>query len=342
MMSTNAKQPPGWPWENNWLELASVPEPFRTFLQQVQEFAESLILGTPVWDPPPKLAQSIYGMTADFELYSEAKRTSLGSYAIAMDGGAPIQLWDTFQRMLSNPEVLPDIGEAPQDYFGKPALMLFGPITFAEGVKALKEGDENQPPLGDAERTSVLKLLIHRSLQFMYLHEVCHIFEGHCDYLKTSFTVPKRIRRAFEHIADAKATGFALLFESLASRVQGTQFPRLKTDGYRLWGFSIATWYHLVEAVEDQAGVGTERSYPRATLRSVIANASPLGGPVDYVTNTRQEVFAQISRGFNEAHDAWAAMGWGKRTELTDDEVNQAFAEIEEAERLVRSSSDVQ
>jgi hypothetical protein len=331
MTDDRATVPTDWPWGKNWIQLYQLPEPFRSYFVQVQEFVENLLSGTNVWQPPSFFSEISWGMTGDVGLNSEAKATLTGKYAIALDAGAPIQLWDTFCRLLANPSVLSDIGEAPREPFVPQALMKFHPVWDPRRAEAIRAGSTKQAPLGNELRVDCLGFLIHKSLQFMYLHELAHILEGHVDYLAFQLANSVDELRGLEYRADARAAILALFLESLRGKPKDDDHLVLK-EQFRLWGFAICTWFLLVEAFDQAASSGGtpfSSRYPVASVRSFLVNGTVAGSPPTY-NNTfkRDKVLAAVTRGFEEAHKAWEDMGWGTYQYPTMADVNQAMTEI--------------
>jgi len=142
---------------------------------------------------------------------------------------------------------------------------------------------------------------------------------------------------AFEHLADCYATIWAIKFECVARATQGDEFSRLRTDGFRLWGFAVCTLFHLFEAFEEAPQTGAERSHPRAALRSILVNAAISGGPSTYGDIPASHILGEISRGFDEAHTAWSDVGWGPRAEISSSEVDLALTDVSNTEQALGS-----
>jgi hypothetical protein len=338
MTGNRAAFPADWPWKDNWISIDQLREgpPVAVeaafYFIKVQKFIENLLGGTEDWEPPPFFSEILWGLTGSGVLNSEARITSTGKYAIALDAIAPIQLMDTFYRLLANPSVLCDIGDAPREPFVPQALLKYPPIIKGaqskdqSDVVAIRAGSTKAPPMGNQRRVNCVSFLTYNSLQFMYMHELAHIVEGHTGYIDAHFLNSPDEKRGLEYRADAiAATTYLTLPESLRGKPRDGD-PLIKKEQFRLWGFAICTWFLLLESFKDQA-VSSE-GYPMASVRSLLVNGAIGGGPPTYNEFTRDEVLAAVTRGFREAHKAWEDMGWGVSQSPTEVDRDQAMEDI--------------
>jgi hypothetical protein len=108
-----------------------------------------------------------------------------GTYGISLSYGAVVILTDLFTRMLSYRDVFSEIGSSTKELHNKPTLN-----DFVDDVKSLidfdKFGEEDKfnwiiPQ--DETRQQFSKFLFIKAIDFLILHELYHILNGHLDFL---------------------------------------------------------------------------------------------------------------------------------------------------------------
>jgi hypothetical protein len=101
-----------------------------------------------------------------------------GEYCIGINSGVVLLFGFLFGHFLSNREVLPDIGD-PNEEASNPPLL---PFLVFDAAKMIEAGILPVSPVNNV-RFGYSQFLLEMAFDFLVSHEVCHIVNGHVDYL---------------------------------------------------------------------------------------------------------------------------------------------------------------
>lgn len=167
----------------------------QTYAEQIQGFVPAQLDGS--------IKQADFCLLHDFSL-NAVTNLAHQTAAIGITVGAPVFLHDLFCGLLSHPGVLKDIGAAHEEQqrfksFEIPqSIDPFKPLHDPEYVVAPRF-----MPLGKARR-AYAELMTHIALDFLFLHEVCHLLAGHLPYRRAKLSCHTEIT-AFGEAAVATA-----------------------------------------------------------------------------------------------------------------------------------------
>lgn len=205
--------------------------------------------------------------------------TDGGFNLIAFNVGAPVAFLKLYETLLSNPHILPDVGDPSKDPAWQADL----------STTDLQDGDANIFPAGvdritsDPTRAAFIHHCTQFAMDFIYWHEVFHVLCGHVGYcarrsgqavglpeLEGRPDMSAATSQALELEADLNAaavTGGAWLREALSP---GVPF-RDGQEALRTWAFSLA----IVFLVFDQSGAQVrdyrQATHPHPAIRAGIA-----------------------------------------------------------------------
>ena len=212
-----------------------------------------------------------------------------GRYFIGMNRGAVSSLAVLFDRMLADPEVLPFIGDPREETADLPLLPNIG-LDFERSFATVPEFPGPQSPFRQATALRLWEL----ALDFLTVHEITHIANGHVDYLRnrqgvsaieeagrpawaSSSSEYKLTHQTMEMDADAMAVHISL--ENEWGRVTG-KYPRRSPEWEWIydrpgvvslqWSWAVSTLFRLMGDARLVGGEITQEIYPRPRLRTVM------------------------------------------------------------------------
>lgn len=215
---------------------------------------------------------------------------SEGRYFIGIHRGAVSSLAVLFDRMLADPEVLPFIGDPREETADLPLLPDIG-LDFEKSFATVPAFPGPQNPA----RQATARRLWELALDFLTVHEITHIANGHVDYLRnyqgisaieeadksawaSSSSEYKLTRQTMEMDADAMAVHISLSSEW--GRVTG-KYPRPGPEWDDIysrpgmvslqWSWAVSTLFRLMGDARLVGGDVTQEIYPRPRLRTVMA-----------------------------------------------------------------------
>lgn len=180
------------------------PRLYQTYSEQIQSFVPA--------QPDGSIKRAAFCLLHDFSL-NAVTNLAQQTAAIGITVGAPVLLHDLFCGLLSHPGVLKDIGDArgEQQRFERFEI----PQSIAPFIPLDEPGYVVAPrfmPLGRARR-AYAELMTHIALDFLFLHEVCHLLAGHLPYRRARLSCHTEIT-AFDE-ADDEITPDALTHHAI-------------------------------------------------------------------------------------------------------------------------------
>lgn len=212
-----------------------------------------------------------------------------GRYFIGIHRGTVASLAVLFDRMLADPEVLTFIGDPREENANLPLLPDIG-LDFERSFTTVPEFPGPQDPA----RQATARRLWELALDFLTVHEITHIANGHIDYLSSYQSVSavdevgkaswapwtpesKLTSQTMEMDADAMAVHISLMSEW--GRVTG-RYPRPGPEWDDIysrpgvvslqWSWAVSTLFRLMGDARLTGGDVTQESYPRPRLRAVM------------------------------------------------------------------------
>ena len=260
-------------------------------------------------------------------------------YAIAIDAGTGLQVYNAVVSLLSHPDTLRSHRTVPgRPLAGRLALQL---LT-SEGA-ILKFGPQRGQaiPPNDPKLLNGFKAICTFAHYFLFLHELAHVIGGHvergAELVRESHSLRPSQRQEFmethrfplEFLADAYSVSLATnLVNTLVAGVRTPSDRSARSDVLDhlvYWGFAVAVVFLLFETL---SVTGAEKTYPTASERAFysryFALAKSDGVPLGFSHVPTAEGFAAISRGYEEALTAWDALGWERKNIVPTD--SQAMA----------------
>jgi hypothetical protein len=122
------------------------------------------------------------GITMKLQLGSHAAIAGSGKgYAIAIDAGSTLQLYNTLIRLFAHPGTLKRFRSKPAPPMRKPLAL---PLMRAEGGVELMFGGNSASPEAplDPKLQHYMGGVFTFTHYFLFLHELCHIIGGHVEY----------------------------------------------------------------------------------------------------------------------------------------------------------------
>jgi hypothetical protein len=182
-----------------------------------------------------------------------------GTYFIGLYSGAIAVLDLLFYRVLADANLLKGVGDASRERSDLPQLQLLEP----DSLRMVEFGAVNLTP-HDAVRESHASLLQHLALEFLVIHELCHVTNGHVGLLADTGSGPigeagwvpagdkaPVFRLAIEWDADACAANIALarFFEDI-QHPKSRLLPRglyLRDPAQALstWAFAVSALFRV-------------------------------------------------------------------------------------------------
>jgi hypothetical protein len=315
------------------------------FLLDLDGFMKWYLHGDDDFPRFPVFRCIVSGITFRLAIGSAASANNHGrGYAIAIDSGTGLQVYNAVVRLLAHPDTLRSHRSVP----GRPlAGRLALPLLTSEGaiLKFGPEGSDAIPP-NDPKLLNGFKAICTYAHYFLFLHELAHVFDGHvergAEIVREGQLLRPSQRQEFmeahrfplEFLADAYSVSLAT--NLLSTLVAGRRPPSDRSaqsevlDHLAYWGFAVAVVFLLFETLS-VPGAGT---YPAASERAFysrnFALAKSDGVPLGFTHVPAAEGFAAISRGYEEAFNAWDALGWYRKNTLPTD--SQALAGTVNAE----------
>jgi hypothetical protein len=125
----------------------------------------------------PELPPIHFDFVNSFTLNARACRFR-GEYCIGINSGVVVLFGLLFGVFLSNREVLPEVGNPIEETATPPRL----PFLSFDAAKMMEVGVVPVLPVNKV-RLGYSRLLLEMAFDFLVSHEVCHIVNGHVDYL---------------------------------------------------------------------------------------------------------------------------------------------------------------
>jgi hypothetical protein len=125
----------------------------------------------------PELPPIHFDFVNSFTLNARACRFK-GEYCIGINSGVVLLFGFLFGHFLSDREVLTDIGNPSEELPNPPRL----PLLIFDAAKMIEAGAVPVSPVNKL-RFGYSRLLLEMAFDFLVSHEVCHIVNGHVDYL---------------------------------------------------------------------------------------------------------------------------------------------------------------
>jgi hypothetical protein len=128
----------------------------------------------------PRLPPIHFGFTDNPTVNAGARRWR-DEYVIFINGGVVAVLSLFFTRIMSDPAILTDIGDASVERTALPKLDFLLP-----NAESMMEQFHRLVVPRDQQRLDYSDGLLHRALRFLFSHELTHILNGHVDLLGKS------------------------------------------------------------------------------------------------------------------------------------------------------------
>jgi hypothetical protein len=210
-----------------------------------------------------------------------------GRYFIGVTAGAMVLLNALFNRMLSNPVVLPGLGNSAAEDAGRVVpvpLSLDAEVFLAAGAVPVLPTDQT--------RQAVAVLLQRYCFEFVLRHELTHISHGHVDYSAYRLGIPlvRELgwingkaqpfldRQTMEVLADGQAAFGASGNLKLAFDEPTGQLPppldaicSHPVDAMFLWAFAVAAFFRVFGDDTLDGVDGTHLLYPPTRVRQINA-----------------------------------------------------------------------
>ncbi len=319
--------------------------------QGMKEFMEWFLHGADSFPRRPIFGCIVAGLTMSLKLGASACVGKGGcGYAIAIEAGSPLQVYNALIRLLAVPEVLSQYRSQPARSLSQRLAL---PILTGEGNCDVLFGESAEAPAApsDPKLLGALGKILTLSMHFLFLHELSHVLVGHvegsADIRRESHGVPAQARQAFllerllplEFMADCRARLLsAALLNSVVAGARRPPDPSIRPDiveHFYFLGFGMGVLFLLLE-VSRYSGRTHPPAVERAYCLRAYTGADPEGKILGFEHIPTDEGYRAIDRGFEDATKAWDALGWGRQRSLPTDG-GQLLKRMNDAERTIRN-----
>lgn len=342
--TANFSAPDGWPFPS-WMNMDEAkrrvndPEWGLTFklLLDLDGFMKWYLHGEDDFPRYPIFRCTVSGITFRLVLGSAASANRHGNgYAIAIDAGTGLQLYNAVVRLLVHPNTL-------RSHRLVPGNLLPGRLTLpllTDNGAVLKFGTQpsHAAPPNDPKLLNAFRAICTFAHYFLFLHELAHLIGGHVErnseIIREGKSLSGTERQKFmeehrfplEFLADSYSVAMATnLINSLVAKGRPPSDLSARAeilDHLIYWGFAVAVVFLLLETLSEPGAIKT---YPSASERALYSRTFALahadGRPVGFTHVPATDGFAAISTGYGEAFSAWDALGWARsKTAPTDSE----------------------
>lgn len=233
----------------------------------------------------------------DSNIFNAVASSYNGLFLIGINKGAFYLLEDMFDKMLSNKHVLISVGNPEievEQLFKINAIITDGQIAYDADIPNGKVSPR------DGTRQDFSSQCISETMDFLILHEICHIARGHVGYLKATkdkdwfeFT-PDKLSNGLEPLfsqtcemdADSFAVNHAFLLEvnrcwpfvdDLDSAIEVVNNHDWEAF-YLSWFFSIHAFFKLCGYREFDEKAAHKKSHPPPAMRLclIVANVDAI------------------------------------------------------------------
>ncbi|MCP4605678.1 MAG: hypothetical protein GY847_35025 [Proteobacteria bacterium] len=300
------------------------------------------------------LSTIFFGYVQNLAFNALASHLAQQTHFIAIFGGSILWVYDIFLELLSNPKVLPDVGDSSKED--------------ANGdMKGFSAVERKAPKLDitpkDPYRFQCAMDLGFLALQFLFHHELSHVCRGHLNYIKDTAGRPlymefgeehgagiePSVARALECDADAVAVNTTLVTaRRLALGHRLPMFPETflpyasPHQALKSWSFAVSILFRLIDWYSDTPGNPEERTHPSPLTRERLVNTVARVYFTSYFPEARLAEQGVVS-GFASAAEAWSLLGWPESELDSEQESAQVIRSITklqtELNPLIQSAS---
>lgn len=316
------------------LDVSALPRGIKTIYQRYLNRATTLLHNV------PESSRSEFGFFHNIRLalirslsFNAFATPDKAAYGIAVFAGFIAQVYDTFFKLFSHPEVLPSAGN-PDNEEIRQSYMLF-PASLSNSaptqVEHLLQTVYFQSLPRDPVRAELASDLALLSLEFMLQHELAHIAGGHLDYLRNhtgelcllefaderNNQLPADVSKAFECDAD-RAAGYlsSVFIGAAASTRHYRQNPTnyilnaSAEETFHIWGMAIDTIFRIIEQVSRKSGMTTNSTHPHPDTRYQFFVVGAIEGIKAVYPDLERAALIGLGAAPRNCQRAWELLGW--------------------------------
>lgn len=249
-----------------------------------------------------------------------------GKYYIGIYAGTFILLNELFLRMMSSPNIYPEIGDSSKEV---PTKKLFNPHQFDLSIYSMCKPDDEDVMPKDPTRRLYAALLTKTALNFLFDHEYAHIAFGHVDYLAASqkifsmeeneiIKVDPLNYQTLEMDADCFATHQGMLLlkkindSPLIVKEQRRPFYCGWENGMFNWLFAVYSLFRIFGYKNYKLSELLQYTHPPTGIRQRIISASVMdtladrihAGITEKLIDINHEVIDKVENAFNEISES--------------------------------------